>query len=370
MAINPFPRLNTRSQSLPSGYMPFTVAGNAIIPEPVVNADTAIKNSDIFSVISLISSQLASINYVMDEPFEGVFNHPNDKINSYGFWTSVINQMLLTGNAYVAIRRKKEIPVELEEIPYANVQVILGDNNGDLTYQVSYNDERNSEVIRSDDMLHFRIFVTGNSLYQYVGTSPLQALINELSFQSLSSRLSLNTLKNFIAPSLAISVPEAQLSKESKETIRDSFQEQYSGANQGKPVVLDQSATVEAMPTIDAKTAEYLNNVDWTRAQVSKVFGIPDNYLNGQGDQQSSLDQSTSMFISSFNRYIKPFVSELEQKFKVPVKADLDPIVDPTGSKYADMIAKFASGKAPVLSGEQVIALLQRKGVIDDDFEK
>ncbi|MCQ0078089.1 phage portal protein, partial [Pediococcus acidilactici] len=159
-------------------------------------------------------------------------------------------------------------------------------------------------------------------------------------------------------------------SKESKETIRDSFQEQYSGANQGKPVVLDQSATVEAMPTIDAKTAEYLNNVDWTRAQVSKVFGIPDNYLNGQGDQQSSLDQSTSMFISSFNRYIKPFVSELEQKFKVPVKADLDPIVDPTGSKYANMIAKFASGKAPVLSGEQVIALLQRKGVIDDDFEK
>lgn len=107
MAINPFPRLNTRSQSLPSGYMPFTVTGNAIIPEPVVNADTAINNSDIFSVISLISSQLASINYVMDEPFKGVFNHPNDKINSYGFWTSVVNQMLLTGNAYIAIRRKK-----------------------------------------------------------------------------------------------------------------------------------------------------------------------------------------------------------------------------------------------------------------------
>lgn len=110
--------------------------------------------------------------------------------------------------------------------------------------------------------------------------------------------------------------------------------------------------------------------MDWTRAQVSKVFGIPDNYLNGQGDQQSSLDQSTSMFISSFNRYIKPFVSELEQKFKIPVKADLDPIVDPTGSKYANMIAKFASGKAPVLSGEQVIALLQRKGVIDNDFKE
>lgn len=370
MAINPFPRLNIRSQSLPSGYTPFTVEGNTIIPEPVVNAETAIKNSDIFSVISLISSQLASINYVMDEPFKGVFDYPNNKINAYGFWTSVINQMLLAGNAYVAIRRKKGIPVELEEIPYGNVQVILGDNNGDLAYQVSYNDERSSEVIQSEDMLHFRIFVTGNPLYQYIGTSPLQALVNELSFQSLSSRLSVNTLKNFIAPSLAISVPEAQLSKKTKETIRDSFQEQYSGANQGKPVVLDQSATVGAMPTIDAKTAEYLNNVDWTRTQVSKVFGIPENYLNGQGDQQSSLDQSASMFISSFNRYIKPFVSELEQKFGVPVKTDLDPIVDPTGTKYANMIAKFASGKTPALSGEQVIALLQRKGVIDNGFEE
>lgn len=370
MAINPFPRLNIRSQSLPSGYTPFTVEGNTIIPEPVVNAETAIKNSDIFSVISLISSQLASINYVMDEPFKGVFDHPNDKINAYGFWTSVINQMLLTGNAYVAIRRKKGIPVEFEEIPYGNVQVILGDNNGDLTYQVSYNDERDSEVIQSGDMLHFRIFVTGNPLYQYIGTSPLQALVNELSFQSLSSKLSVNTLKNFIAPSLAITVPKAQLTKEVKDYIRDSFQEQYSGANQGKPVVLDQSATVEAMPTIDAKTAEYLNNVDWTRTQVSKVFGIPENYLNGQGDQQSSLDQSASMFISSFNRYIKPFVSELEQKFGVPVKTDLDPIVDPTGTKYANMIAKFASGKTPALSGEQVIALLQRKGVIDNGFEE
>lgn len=370
MAINPFPHLNTRSQSLPIGYTPFTVEGNTITPEPVVNAETAIKNSDIFSVISLISSQLASISYVMDEPFKGVFDHPNDKINAYGFWTSVINQMLLAGNAYVVIRRKKGIPVELEEIPYGNVQVILGDNNGDLTYQVSYNDERSSEVIQSEDMLHFRIFVTGNPLYQYIGTSPLQALVNELSFQSLSSKLSINTLKNFIAPSLAISVPKAQLTKEVKEYIRDSFQEQYSGANQGKPVVLDQSATVDAMPTIDAKTAEYLNNVDWTRTQVSKVFGIPENYLNGQGDQQSSLDQSASMFISSFNRYIKPFVSELEQKFGVPVKTDLDPIVDPTGTKYANMIAKFASGKTPALSGEQVIALLQRKGVIDNGFEE
>lgn len=365
MAINPFPRFTTRSQSLPSGYVPFTLSGNTIVPEPVINADSAIKNSDIFSVISLISSQLVSINYIMNEPFKAIFENPNNKINSYGFWTAVINQMLLTGNAYVAIRRNKGVITELEEIPYANVQVIIGDNNGDLTYQISYNDERSSEILKSSDVLHFRTFVTGNTLYQYIGVSPLQSLVGELSFQSLSNKLSINTLKNFIAPSLAITVPEAQLTKEAKDVIRDSFQEQYSGSNQGKPVVLDQSATVEAMPTIDAKTAEYLNNVDWTRTQVSKAFGIPENYLNGQGDQQSSLDQSTSIFMSSFNRYINPFVSELKQKFGTDIKVDLDPIVDPTGSKYADMITKLATGKAPILSGEQVIDLLQRKGVID-----
>lgn len=364
MAINPFPKLVTREQSLPNGYMPFAVTDGIVIPNPTVSAETALKNSDIFAVISLISSQLASIDYKMDEPFKGVFYNPNDKINAYGFWTSVINQMLLTGNAYVAIRRNKGVPVQLEQLPYEYVQVILADESKNITYKVSYSDGRNEETLSANDVLHFRAFVSGNPLYQYIGVSPLQSLLSELTLQDLSSKLSVNTIKNFIAPSLTINIPQAQLNKESKDAIRDSFQEQYSGENQGKAIVLDQSATLDTLPTVDAKTAEYLNSVDWTRTQISKAFGIPENYLNGQGDQQSSLDQSTSVFMSSFNRYINPFVSELRLKFGVDVTPDLDPIVDPTGSKFAEMITKLSTGKNPALSSEQVVELLQRKGVI------
>lgn len=365
MSINPFPRFETRDRVLPSGYMPFSIKdGGIVVPNPVVNAHTALKNSDIFAVVSLISSQLVSINYQMPEPFSDVFSHPNDKVNAYSFWTAVINQMLLTGNAYVSIKRKGGVPVELEQLPFESVEVILSDDSKKISYRVNYDDDRNTTDFKYTDILHFRTFISGNPMYQYIGISPLFSLVGELRAQGLSNNLLLNTIKNYIAPSITITVPEAQLNPEAKNVIRDSFQKQTAGDNQGKAVVLDQSATLGTMPTIDAKTAEYLNNIDWTRTQIAKVFGVPENYLNGQGDQQSSLEQTTTIFMSSFNRYINPFISELQLKFGITVRPNLDPIVDPTGAKYADMIIKLSTGKAPVLDSITVLSLLRQKGVI------
>ncbi|WP_353990079.1 phage portal protein [Pediococcus argentinicus] len=367
MPINPF-RGFKRSQTLPSNYVPFQFVDGKIITNPTVDATTALQNSDIFSVVSLISSQLASITYDMPAPYSAVFNNPNDRINSYSFWSGVIAQLCLTGNAYVVINRNgNNMPSSLEEIPPENVSVILADKSANITYDITYNDLRPKHTFSSSDVLHFRLFVPGSQMYQYVGVSPLQSLVSEIGLQKLSGDLNFNTLKNFIAPSYTLTVPEAKLNSETKDAIRDKFQEQNSGENQGKAIVLDQAAQLGVMPTIDAKTAQFLNNVDWTRKQISKAFGIPDSYLNGAGDQQSSLDQITKLFATSLNRYINPFVSELQLKFGTTVRPDLTAIFDPYGNAYVDMIEKLSTGSAPVLNPEQAIAALKGKGVLNID---
>ena len=59
--LNPF-SLQTRTKYIPSqSYSPsFASIGGKIVPQGFINADKALKNVDIFAMINLISSDIAS----------------------------------------------------------------------------------------------------------------------------------------------------------------------------------------------------------------------------------------------------------------------------------------------------------------------
>lgn len=370
MAINPFeafrPPQKRSVDFSGSGYLPFSISNGNIIPNQMINADTAIQNSDIFSVISLIASEVVSISYKFPSPYDQLYRVPNGLTNSYSFWYSVVAQMCLSGNSYVLISRDSHgLPTSLEEIPPALMTIKLGDYSRSISYIVDFDDERPRKEFKATDILHFKLNALGGLNSQYVGVSPLQSLLREINLQSLSADLSTSALKNSISPSYSITIPEATLSKDAKDHVRDSFQEQNSGKNQGKAIVLDQSATLSAMPQIDLKTAQYLNNVDWTRTQVAKAFGINDSFINGQGDQQSSLDMTMRLLITSLQRYVRPYVSEFETKFNVDVQVDETELFDPDHAQFIDLVEKLGTGSTPVLTSDEVKQALEQKEVLN-----
>lgn len=364
MAINPFKSV-VRSQILPSSsFTPFVMSNGKIMADNMVDASSALKNADIFAAVNLLSSDFATCKWRVNEPFNSLLNQPSELINGFSFWQSIMAQLLLAGNAYVHISRDKQaVPVSLEELPVSNVTVVLGDDAKDITYQVTYNDERNDAPFKSDDVLHFRLLPTGMNNYQYIGMSPLEALQNEVNIQNYANRLSLGTLKNAISPTITLTVPEGKLDKEAKDNIRDSWEDQNGGDNNGRVLILDQGLKLDTIQ-INADVAKFLNDLDWTKAQIAKVFGIPDEYLNGKGNEQSSSDQAKSLYANALQRYITPVLSELTMKLGVEVRLDVWPAIDVDNSQFINMLKNFSTGTTQVFNPDEVKSLMQERGII------
>lgn len=294
--------------------------GNTLLPTGVLSASTALQNSDLYAVTNLISSDIASMQWHNTGPLNEPLIRPNSYTNSFNFWQSVVAKMLLYGNSYVLIQRDGDTVVGFEQLQEDQVEsVMIAEGNNNLTYLVSFNDDRPSTYYEPHEILHFKLLSVGSNINdQYFGKSPLLSLAPEIGLTSLSNELAKSALQNAINPSVLITIPEAQLDKEVKNSIRDGFVESTTGDNYGKPIVVDSSAKLETLG-ISPEISKLLTNLNFTRDQVSKAFGIPSSFLEGSGDAQSSLQMTQSVYASALDRYKNAIQSELQLKLGVPV---------------------------------------------------
>lgn len=342
----------------------FIIQGNQVMPNNLVDASTALHNSDLYAVVNLLSSDIASANFDVPAPFNKVVTSPNNLISSFNFWQSVVAQMLLDGNSYVAITKgSNNIPTKLEMAPATSVIVTLADSSSAISYSVNWGDERGTINYASTDMLHFRLLASGTNGQQYIGVSPLQSIASQVNIQDYANRLTLSTIKNAINPSTVIKVNEGALSQEEKEATRKAFETANTGDNAGRPLVLDQLYDVQNL-AINADVSKFLTSNDWSKTQIGKVFGVPDSYLNGQGDQQSSLDMTKSLYSNTLRRYVKPLESEMSAKFGVPVNIDESQAVDSDNDLLINQIQKLLSGSTPAITPIMAQQMLAKRGVI------
>ena len=96
------------------------------------------------------------------------------------------------------------------------------------------------------------------------------------------------------------------------------------------------------------------------------MFGIPDSYLNGQGDQQSSIDQIKGMYANALNRYMQCIVSELDNKLNATITANLRPAIDPLGDAFATTLSGLA--KDGTIANNQATWVLQQLGYFPADM--
>ena len=111
--------------------------------------------------------------------------------------------------------------------------------------------------------------------------------------------------------------------------------------------------------------ASLLNQVDWTRDQIAKVYGVPDSYLNGQGDQQSSITQIGGQYAKSLNRYVQAIISELNDKLHANISGTIAGnqarfILQNSGYLPTDL-------PDPEKKPQQAIQLIQQQEGGDDD---
>ena len=66
-----------------------------------VSAKSALKNSDLFSIINQLSNDLATVKLTAtNERIQGIIDNPTNNANRFGFYQSIFAQMLLGGEAF------------------------------------------------------------------------------------------------------------------------------------------------------------------------------------------------------------------------------------------------------------------------------
>ena len=364
-------RAHRRDIALSSGGLsPFFVSSDgAIITPNTVSPTKALSNSDIYAVVSRIASNIAGMDFKSANPqVTKAIENPSSLINAFSFWQKVIVQMLLTGNSYVLIQRDgNQQPKSFIQIPANNVQINIlskkaGDKVDDIVYTVNIEEQNEQSLqVPSKDMLHFRCLVSGTDAETngYCGVSPLVSLAQEIAIQDNSNKLAVSAMANSIAPSYIIKIPQTQVDNLKKQRFRQAIEAMTSGKNAGKALVLDESMDIEPLQ-VNPNVDHLLSNATYSQTQIAKAFGIPSEYLNGQGDQQSSIDMMKSLYVSGLAPYIKSLTSELTQKLGTDVWADFRKASDVDNQQLISNIVALSAGKSPVLPARTAVRLLKQ----------
>ncbi|MEE6665662.1 phage portal protein [Limosilactobacillus fermentum] len=331
-----------------------------------VDARTALHNSDIYSVIFQLSSDLANGQLVADSSrTQNMLDNPTVTANAHAFWQSMFAQLLLSGEAFAyRWRNQNGIDSSWEYLRPSQVTPFLLEDGSGLIYNATFDEPEIGviEAIPQSDMIHLRLMSRNGGK---TGISPLTALASELSIHDASNKLTLAALaRSIMAPGILSITKGGLLDGKQKAARSAQFMKQMNDSNSG-PIVLDDLESYTPLE-VQGNVAQLLSQATWTGAQIAKVYGVSDSIINGQGDQQSSLDMIGNDYVKALTRYSNAITSELTNKLAGNITLDLRPVVDPAGDGYASTISSLAKSKA--IDGAQAVWLLTKSGYFPEDM--
>ena len=331
-----------------------------------VNADAALQNSDVASIVFQLSSDLADGQLKASQPrAQGILNNPSNTTNAHAFWQSMYEQLLLGGEAF-AFRWLNNNGTDKywEYLRPSQVQPYLLEDGSGMIYTVSFDEQElgTFEAVPQGRMIHLRLTSRNGGL---TGISPLASLASELEIKDQSDKLTLSALaRSVLAPGILTVKGGGLLTSKDKASRSRQFMKQVASSDSG-PIVLDDLEDYTPLE-IKSNVAQLLNQVSWTSSQIAKAYGVSDAMLNGTGDAQSSIQMVGQQYIKSLSRFARPVESELNNKLNADITLDLRRAVDPLSDDYATKISALI--KNGTITGNQGEYLLKQSGYLPDDL--
>ena len=331
-----------------------------------VDARTALKNSDIYSIVFQLSADLANGKLKADAPrAQGILNNPTQTSNAHAFWQSMFAQLLLGGECFAyRWRNQNGTDMTWEYLRPSQVTPFLLEDGSGLIYNINFDEPEVGvmEAVPQSDLIHIRLLSQNGGK---TGISPLSALANELQIKDKSNKLTMSALgRSIIAPGILSIKHGGLLSDEEKASRSRKFMKQTSKSENG-PIVIDD---LEEYTPLEVKSnvAQLLNQVSWTGAQIAKVYGVSDSIINGQGDQQSSIQMMGNAYVKSLARYAKAVTGELNNKLNANINLDLRSAIDPLGDSYATTISDLRKNGA--IAANQAVWLLKESNYFPEEM--
>ena len=301
----------------------------------------AFKNSDIFTGVNIIASDIAQSSF---KPLDNVDlnsnvlqllnKQPNDTQSHYLFMYALIVNLVLTGNAYALIHRDDEEVTSLEFVQTQNVNVIQDTENGTWCYEVTMPYGSIMYKAKPKDILHFRV----STVDGFLGRSPLLSLQSEVAMQTNG----LNILNKFFAKGIfnggQLKLKGSALNNDAKKQIRQDFE---SVNGNGGIMVLDDTQEFTDNP-VNTDVLKLIQGNQFSTKQIAKVLGIPLNRFGMELVNSADSVQNDLYIASTLSTYEQAICDEISMKLGLELELDLSKLINDT---VEDRLKNILSGK-------------------------
>ncbi|WP_040981073.1 phage portal protein [Oceanobacillus jeddahense] len=279
----------------------------------------AIENSDVFTVLNLLASDVASldINFTknsVNKPnnIADLFNVKPNSLYSGGTLKFIITaNALLNGESFCEIVKNKNGKV-VAFYHLRNSQVVIkkdADTNYQLVYDVT-DDKGNTRRLSPSYVFHFKFF----TLDGLRGISPLKALKYDLSMQKDSKRFLANFFKNDTQTGGILKMKHGKLSKEARDKVKKEWQESNAGVeNAHKVLVIDETFDYDPIE-VDTEVLKLINASTFSTETIGKTYRVPRHKLGLETSNMSLAQANLDYLTSTLNSYLKVITNEMNYK--------------------------------------------------------
>ena len=274
---------------------------------------TNLRNSDVFTAIKIIASDIASsplqvVKKGMPQDENEIVHlmntKPNLEMDGWHFKFSLAANMLLNGNSFAEIIREDGKVKELHLLPNSSVTVKQNDS-GKVSYQIG--DKKRKKA--PEDVLHFKYF-TQDGL---TGLSPLYALKDEVKIQKAGNKTWFSFFTRGVNGTGILKVQKSDLDNNAKTAIREKFEAANGGENSLRTIILDDTMDYKTLE-INTDVLKLVNSSDWTSKQIAKCFGIPVERLGVENIHSSNAQSNLLYLKNTLIHYFNVFTSEMNVK--------------------------------------------------------
>jgi HK97 family phage portal protein len=293
----------------------------------VVNERTAMQMTAVYSCVRILSEAIASLplfvykygddgskDKYLDHPLWRVLHdEPNPEMTSFVFRETMMNHLLLTGNAYAQIIRNARGDVVALYPLMPDRMTVDRDSHGRLFYRYRKSSDDPPEVSRNkpsdvilapSDVLH----ILGLGFDGLVGYSPIAMAKNAVGLAIAAEEYGAKFFANGAAPGGVLEHPGTI---KDPERIRQSWQSTFGGSNNSNKIAVLEEGLKYTPIAISPEQAQFLETRKFQINEIARIFRVPPHMLADlEKSSFSNIEQQSLEFVKYT---LDPWVIRWEQ---------------------------------------------------------
>ena len=241
---------------------------------------------------------------VINSSLARLLRRPNNYQSISDFLLNLTRSLYLDGNAYALGLRNDRFEISELHLMHprqSGPQVVR--QTGEVFYRLGGNDVMDLRfgqaplLVPARDVLHVRLHTSRRYPYPLIGESPLAAAMPDIMASSAITQQQINYYLNQARPSAVLST-DLQLDKDQVQALRDRWNEQVRGLQQGGTPILTAGLKVQPWG-VSAKDADIAEIAKMSGQNIALAYRIPLQLLGLGGTAYSSTELMMQSWIAS-----------------------------------------------------------------------